>query len=81
MAARSRWLSQGRDSPCCLEVEGPDTIKVKKGLGAGKVSILKMILGEEEGCVCQLTTWRDMVEVWGGYGLGSDPRRGGHCSL
>ena len=51
---------------------------MKKGLDAGKVFILQIILGEEEGCVCQLTTWRrDMVQVqWGGYGLGSDPRRG-----
>lgn len=56
-----------------LEVEGPDTIKVKKGLDAGKeVSILKMILGDEEGCVCRLTAWRDTAEVWGGYGLGPD---------
>jgi len=57
-----------------LEVEGPDTIKVKKGLDAGKeVSILKMILGDEEGYVCRLTAWRDTAELWGGYGSGSDP--------
>ena len=57
-----------------LEVEGPDTIKVKKGLDAGKeVSILKMILGDEEGCVCRLTAWRDTAELWGGYGSGPDP--------
>ncbi|KAL4064191.1 hypothetical protein V8B97DRAFT_1876103 [Scleroderma yunnanense] len=57
-----------------LEVEGPDMIKVKKGIDAGKeVSILKMILGDEEGCVCRLTAWRDTAEVWGGYGSDPDP--------
>ncbi|KAI5985647.1 hypothetical protein EDD15DRAFT_2582430 [Pisolithus albus] len=56
-----------------LEVEGPDTIKVKTGPRAGQeVSILKLILGDEEGCVCRLTAWRDTAEVWGGYGMDSD---------
>ncbi|KAF9066686.1 hypothetical protein BDP27DRAFT_1449570 [Rhodocollybia butyracea] len=33
-----------------LEVEGPDTIRTKKGPDAGKeISILKMILGDEDG--------------------------------
>ncbi|KAH7909223.1 hypothetical protein BJ138DRAFT_1102866 [Hygrophoropsis aurantiaca] len=44
-----------------LEVEGPDTIKIKKGLDAGKeVSILKMILGDEEGSVWNL----DVTANW-----------------
>ncbi|KIK11151.1 hypothetical protein PISMIDRAFT_123204, partial [Pisolithus microcarpus 441] len=56
-----------------LEVEGPDTIKVKTGPRAGQeASILKLILGDEEGCVCRLTAWRDTAEVWGGYGMDSD---------
>ncbi|KIO04234.1 hypothetical protein M404DRAFT_1000744 [Pisolithus tinctorius Marx 270] len=56
-----------------LEVEGPDTVKVKTGPCAGQeVSILKLILGDEEGCVCRLTAWRDTAEVWGGYGMDPD---------
>ncbi|KAG7094692.1 hypothetical protein E1B28_005511 [Marasmius oreades] len=50
-----------------LEVEGPDIIRLKKGADAGKeISIMKMILGEETGCVCKLTAWRETAEVWGG---------------
>lgn len=52
-----------------LEVDGPDMIKIKNGADAGKeVSILKMILGDEDGEVCKLTAWRDIAEEWGGYG-------------
>lgn len=50
-----------------LEVEGPDTITIKKGADAGKqVSLLKMILGDEEGTVCKLTAWRQIADLWGG---------------
>jgi hypothetical protein len=50
-----------------LEVEGPDTIRIKKGPEAGKeIAILKMILGDEEGTVCKLTAWREVAEEWGG---------------
>lgn len=53
-----------------LEVEGPDAVRVKKGLDAGKeVSILKMILGDEEGSVCKLTAWRDIADAWGTLGV------------
>lgn len=53
-----------------LEVEGPDTIRVKKGVDAGnEVSILKLIIGDEDGAICKLTAWRDVAEAWGG----SDP--------
>ncbi|KAF5343461.1 hypothetical protein D9758_011848 [Tetrapyrgos nigripes] len=49
-----------------LEVEGPDTIRTKKGPDAGKeISILKMVLGDEEGNVCKLVAWREIAEVWG----------------
>lgn len=52
-----------------LEVDGPDTIKIKTGTDAGKdVCILKMILGDEEGEVCKLTAWRDVAEEWSGCG-------------
>jgi len=50
-----------------LEVEGPDCIRIKKGVDAGKeVSILKMILGDEVGQVCKLTAWREVADAWGG---------------
>ena len=53
-----------------LETEGPDTIRIKKGTDAGKeVSILKVIVGDEDGGVCRLTAWREVAEQWGG----SDP--------
>ncbi|KAG2036520.1 hypothetical protein BDR03DRAFT_921475 [Suillus americanus] len=53
-----------------LEVEGPDTVRVKKGLDAGKeVSVLKMILGDEDGSVCKLTAWRDVADAWGALGV------------
>ncbi|KAJ3728001.1 hypothetical protein DFJ43DRAFT_1001562 [Lentinula guzmanii] len=52
-----------------LEVEGPDTIRTKKGPDAGQeISILKMILGDEDGSVCRLTAWREIADVWGGSG-------------
>ena len=50
-----------------MEVEGPDTIYIKKGADAGKeVSILKTIIGDEDGGVCRLTAWREVAEQWGG---------------
>ncbi|KAF5343428.1 hypothetical protein D9758_011850 [Tetrapyrgos nigripes] len=56
-----------------LEVEGPDTIRTKKGPDAGKeISILKMVLGDEEGNVCKLVAWREIAEVWGGVDNDSD---------
>ncbi|KAG2337242.1 hypothetical protein BDR05DRAFT_970458, partial [Suillus weaverae] len=53
-----------------LEVEGPDTVLVKKGPDAGKeVSVLKMILGDEDGSLCKLTAWRDVADAWGALGV------------
>ncbi|KAF8637701.1 hypothetical protein AX16_010776 [Volvariella volvacea WC 439] len=50
-----------------LEVEGPDSIRIKKGPDAGReVAILKMILGDEDGNVGKLTAWREVAESWGG---------------
>ena len=50
-----------------LEIEGPDSIRIKKGVDTGKeVSILKIILGDEENNVCKLTAWREVAEEWGG---------------
>lgn len=60
-----------------LEVEGPDTIRIKKGADAGKeISILKMILGDEAGNVCKLTAWREFAEMWGGAGTAIGAKRG-----
>ncbi|KAI6106892.1 hypothetical protein F5141DRAFT_984690, partial [Pisolithus sp. B1] len=44
-----------------------DTVKVKSGPRAGQESsILELIFGDEGGCVCRLTAWRDTAEVWDG---------------
>ena len=60
-----------------LEVEGPDTIRIKKGPEAGKeITILKMILGDEEGTACKLTAWREVAEEWGGSGKTVAAKRG-----
>ena len=60
-----------------LEMEGPDTIRIKKGSEAGKeIVILKMILGDEEGTACKLTAWREVAEEWGGSGKTVAAKRG-----
>jgi hypothetical protein len=53
-----------------LEVEGPDTVTIRKGQQAGnQASILKMILGDGDGNILKLTAWRDVAEIWG---IGTD---------
>ena len=60
-----------------LEVEGPDTITIKKGSDAGKqVSILKMILGDDLGNVAKLTAWRGVADSWGGNTASAAVKRG-----
>ncbi|PCH35987.1 hypothetical protein WOLCODRAFT_156707 [Wolfiporia cocos MD-104 SS10] len=55
-----------------LEVEGPDTVRIKHGAEAGKeVSLLKFLLGDEGGGVCKLTAWRETAERWGGADPGA----------
>jgi len=50
-----------------LELEGVSTVSIKRGHDAGKeVSILNMILGDEDGHFCKLTAWREIAEAWGG---------------
>ena len=50
-----------------LEIDGPDTIRVKRGPDAGKeVSLLKMVLGDESGGPCRLSAWREVAEAWSG---------------
>lgn len=60
-----------------LEVQGPDTVRVKKGPDVGHdVSILKLILGDDQGSVCKLTAWRDTADTWGGLGPSPGLARG-----
>lgn len=60
-----------------IEVQGPDTVRVKQGPDAGQqVSILKLILGDEQGSVCRLTAWRDIADAWGGLGPSPGLTRG-----
>lgn len=60
-----------------LEVEGPDTIRIKKGVDAGReVSILKLILGDDAGQMCKLTAWRDVAENWVGSVKSIGTKRG-----
>lgn len=55
-----------------LEVEGPNTIRIKKGADAGKeISLLALILGDDEGSVCKLTAWREIADAWGGSSVGA----------
>jgi len=50
-----------------LEVEGPDTIRIKSGKDAGKeVAVLRLILGDEGGSISKLIAWREVAERWGG---------------
>ncbi|KAF8439934.1 hypothetical protein L210DRAFT_3541217 [Boletus edulis BED1] len=60
-----------------LEVQGPDAIHVKRGFDAGQqVSILKLILTDDQGSVCKLTAWRDTADTWGGLGPSPGLKRG-----
>lgn len=50
-----------------LEVEGPDTVRIKSGKDAGKeVAVLRLILGDEGGSISKLIAWREVAECWGG---------------
>ena len=63
-----------------LEVDGPDTITIKNGAEAGKqISMLKMILGDEEGNVSKLVACRDITDVWGGNTAYPAVKRGDIC--
>ncbi|KAF9564938.1 hypothetical protein CPC08DRAFT_759879 [Agrocybe pediades] len=60
-----------------LEVEGPETIRIKKGADAGnQVSVFKMIVSDEEGTVGKLTAWREVADEWGGNLGGVGVKRG-----
>ncbi|EIN06963.1 hypothetical protein PUNSTDRAFT_144558 [Punctularia strigosozonata HHB-11173 SS5] len=50
-----------------FEVEGPETIRVKKGVDAGKeVSVLKLCIGDDGGPVAKMVAWREVADTWGG---------------
>ncbi|KAI6160445.1 hypothetical protein EDD17DRAFT_1510427 [Pisolithus thermaeus] len=71
---KSSLLSPHVAVPTTNYSRAPDTVKVKSEPRAGQESsILKLVLGDEEGCVCQLTAWRDTAEVWGRYLATSSP--------
>ena len=60
-----------------LEADGPNAIRIKKGPEAGKeVSLLSLVLGDEEGMVCKLTAWREIADAWGGGGEEPGVKRG-----
>ncbi|KAI0358741.1 hypothetical protein OH77DRAFT_1518706 [Trametes cingulata] len=70
-AAQARKLPKTSHKVCVLtavlEVDGPESIRIKKGPDAGReVSLLKLILGDESGGICKLTAWREIAEDWGG---------------
>ncbi|KAL1716312.1 DHS-like NAD/FAD-binding domain-containing protein [Schizophyllum commune] len=53
-----------------LEVDGPDSVRVKTGADAGKeVSVLRMVMGDEAGKVCKLTAWREVADAWASAGV------------
>ncbi|KZV71959.1 hypothetical protein PENSPDRAFT_751338 [Peniophora sp. CONT] len=65
-----------------FEVEGPTSIKVKKGPDAGKeVSVLNLTLGDDDGIVCRLTAWREVADTWGGLTSATGVKRGDIVSL
>jgi hypothetical protein len=50
-----------------LDVDGPESIRIKRGKDAGKeVSLLKLIIGESAGTITKLTIWRELADEWGG---------------
>ncbi|KLO04947.1 hypothetical protein SCHPADRAFT_840002 [Schizopora paradoxa] len=52
-----------------MEVEGPESIRIKKGKDAGKeIGLLKLIVsdGDDEGSFCKITAWRETADDWGG---------------
>lgn len=60
-----------------LEVEGPESLTLRKGVDSGKeIYVFKMVLGDEDGSVCKLTAWREVAEIWGGVGQEVGIKRG-----
>lgn len=60
-----------------LEVEGPDTVRIRSGKDAGKeVAVLRLILGDEGGSISKLIAWREVAERWGGQQSTAAVKRG-----
>lgn len=50
-----------------LEIEGPETIRIKKGPDAGReATLLKFVVGDETRAICRLSAWREVAEDWAG---------------
>jgi hypothetical protein len=48
-----------------LEIDGPDIVKIKRGVDEGKeLAVLKLILGDDDKIVARCTAWRDVAETW-----------------
>lgn len=49
-----------------LEVDGPSSVMIRKGVDAGKeVSVLKLIVSDG-GPILRVTAWRETADKWGG---------------
>jgi hypothetical protein len=60
-----------------LEVEGPDTIRIKRGPDQGKeVSILRLLCGDDGNEVAKVMAWREVADEWGGNNASSGVKRG-----
>lgn len=56
-----------------LEIDGPDFIRIKKGIDAGlEVALLKLVIGDTDGGICKLTVWRELAEEWANELNGGD---------
>jgi hypothetical protein len=65
-----------------MEVEGTDTIRIKKGKDAGReVTVLKILGADEEGEVARATAWREVAELWGGVHTGVEGVKKGDVVL
>lgn len=64
-------LASARGKTCLLlavlEVDGPDEVTIRRGPDAGRVvSVLRLIIGDEESTIRKLVAWREVAETWGG---------------
>ncbi|KAL5492051.1 hypothetical protein ACEPAI_3498 [Sanghuangporus weigelae] len=66
-SVQPRWSRKVNLLVAILEVDGPDVVRIKKGPESGKeTSVLRLVVGGEEGGVCKLTVWRETANTWGG---------------
>lgn len=60
-----------------LEIDGLSYVKVKTGPYAGsEVALLKLVVGDENGAICRMISWRETAELWGGLEIDSGLKRG-----